>query len=295
MLEKKIAVVCAAGIGDGLIMHMVSHHLQTLGYEVTTFSPHLSSFGPWLKSYSFAKEPSDTFENFDAIFLQHDNSPKAKRIHSLPLPVYTFYGSHNPSKHGALRQQLDFVCDPNQTMVENTVAAMHHFFGSASKENGLSVPKGLIHRKFPRRIAIHPTSTSAAKNWSKDKFLSLACELKQKGYEPVFTVAPHELKEWDGPLFPTLADLSSFIYESGMFIGNDSGTGHLASYLHIPHLILGPDPIQLRLWRPGWGMGATMTPPLWLTRGKLLKKGWRSFIFKKNIIKWVNTTDLGIK
>lgn len=300
MNQKKIAIVCAAGIGDALIMHMVSHHLQNIGYETTTFSQHLASFGPWFPGCSFAKQPdpsqvTEIFKNFDAIFLQHDNSPKAKSISNLPLTVYRFYGSHNLSKHGPLRKKWDFVCDPNQTMVDNTFSAMNQFFGSGSRENGLIPPTGLIHRKFKKRIAIHPTSSAKAKNWSKCKFHAIASDLKKQGYEPVFTVAPHERSEWNSPLFPTLADLSSFIYESGLFIGNDSGIGHLASYLNIPHLIIGPDPIQLRLWRPGWNAGTIMTPPLWTTQYKILKNLWRHFIINKNVIKWVNTTYLRFK
>jgi len=287
---KKIAVVCASGIGDALIMHMVSHHLQTLNSQVITFSNHLSSFGAWLQGYEFDPQPSlekieETFKNFDAIFLQHDNSLKAKAIRTLPLPIYTFYGSHIPSKHGPLRKEWDFVCDPKQTMVDNTCAAMLQFFGSFSKQNGLIPPSGLIHRKFRNRIAIHPTSTSLEKNWPKSQFHALASDLKKEGYEPVFTVAPHELQDWEGPLFSTLEYLASFIYESGAFIGNDSGTGHLASYLDIPHLIIGKDPSQLRLWRPGWGRGTVVTPPAWLMRWKIFKKEWKAFISKNRIKK----------
>ncbi len=73
---------------------------------------------------------------------------------------------------------------------------------------------------------------------AKEKFLKVAAWLSREGYDPVFTVAPYEQSEWSGPLFPQLEDLASFLYESGAFLGNDSGTGHLASLLKIPHLII---------------------------------------------------------
>lgn len=287
---KKIAVVTASGIGDALILHMVSHHLQTLGYEVATFSDHLNGFGLWLQGYTFKPQPlihqiENLFSSFDAVFLQHDNTEKAKKIHALPLPVYTFYGSHNPSKHGPLKEK-DFVCNRERTMVDNVALATTHFFGSCSKENGLMPPKGLIHRRFPKRVAIHPTSTSLEKNWPKEKFLKLAGQLSQRGYEPVFTLAPNESEQWNAPLFQTLSDLASFLYESASFIGNDSGTGHLASYLNLPYLILGQDPAHLKLWGPGWGKGKIITPQKYLTRW------WKIFISEKKVIKELNEIGL---
>lgn len=280
---RHIAVVTASGIGDALILHTVSYHLQKLGCKVTTFSNHLDGFGPWLQGYTFKPQPianqiEELFLPFDAVFLQHDNTEKAKRIYALTIPVYTFYGSHHIGKHGPLKK-TDFVCDPHQTMVANLTLAMTQFFGSSSKENGLIAPKGLIPHRFPKRIAIHPTSASLEKNWPKEKFLKLAKQLKQKGYDPVFTVSPEECGQWDAPLFRTLADLASFLYESGGFIGNDSGTGHLASYLHLPCLTLGKDQRHLKLWGPGWGKSKIITPP------KYLSRWWKLFISEKKVIK----------
>lgn len=293
MLFKKIGVVCASGIGDALIMQMVGHYLQTQGCEVVTFSDHLNSFGAWLKGYSFDHQPSldqieQVFQSFDALFLQHDNSLKAYAIKKLPIPIYTFYGSFKPSKHGCFRAEWDFLCDPKKTMVDNTAAAMNQFFGGFSTENGLRAPEGLLHRRFKNRIAIHPTSNSKRKNWPKTKFHALAADLRKKGLDPVFTTAPHEADEWEGPLFPTLEDLASFIYESRAFIGNDSGTGHLASYLEIPHLIIGADPLHFQLWQPGWRKGRIVTPPPYLPKWKIIKNNWKTFVTKRNIIKNFN-------
>jgi hypothetical protein len=294
MSLKKIAVVCASGIGDALILHMVSHHLRNLDYEVTTFSNHLGLFYPWLQGYNLKPQPpieqiEKLFNSFDAVFLQHDNSPKAKKIHDLPLLVYSFYGSHRVDKHGPLQNDRDFVCNPGLTMVENTLVAMDFFFGSSSKENGLIPPSHLIHRRFPKRIAIHPTSQSAEKNWSRNKFLQLAIRLKEKGYDPIFTVAPEELTDWEGPLFSTLGDLASFLYESGGFIGNDSGTGHLASYLNIPHVIIQKDSKQLQLWNPGWLKGLKANPPNWISHWRLLQNNWQLFVSKKQVLKAFNS------
>jgi ADP-heptose:LPS heptosyltransferase len=276
---------------------MVSYHLQNLRYEVTTFSNHLDQFKNWLSGYTLSLQPTldqiNAFPHlFDAIFLQHDNSQKAKKICALKMPVYTFYSSHLVSKHGPIHPAQDFICQSDETMVQNLMYAMAKFFGSSDKKNGLIPPKGLIHRRHPKRIVIHPTSSSLEKNWPKEKFLKLKDTLKTRGYDPVFTVAPQELSEWEAPHLPTLDDLASFLYESGGFIGNDSATGHLASYLNIPYLVIGQDSTHLELWRPGWGPGLLVTPPQWLNSFKFVKSRWKHFISEKKVIKTFNQMGL---
>jgi hypothetical protein len=284
-----IAVVSSLGMGDGLILQVAAFQLRAQGYEVTTFNDHLASFGPWFGETRFAPQPrlDETFDSFDAIFLQHDNTPKSKQIHALPLPVYTFYGSHQPAKHGPLRDGLDYVCDPNRTMVDNVREAVTMLFGASpiSSENGLKPPPGLIHRKNGKRVIIHPTSTKEEKNWPQEKFLKVAHWLTHQGYEPVF-IAPSSGQElWPSPPLPDLASLGSLIYESGFFLGNDSGPGHLASYLQIPHLIIAQDAKLMRLWRPGWMPGTILTPPRWFPNWKKLRKYWKKSITTKRVIK----------
>jgi hypothetical protein len=266
----KIAVVCAPGVGDAVILHIVSHHLTLAGFEVVTHSPH--RFGQWLAGYPFGD-----WNGCDAIFLQHDNTPQSKAIHSLDTPVYTFYGSHILAKHGPLRTGYDYVCDLNRTMVDNVVTSLQTLFHiAATADNGFRPPLGLTHRKYIRRIAIHTTSGHPDKNWPLKKFLKVAKWLEKQGYEPSIL-----------PNFPSLEEMTSFIYESGFFLGNDSGPGHIASCLQIPHLIIGKEEKQMRHWRPGWGYGEVLTPPLWIPNWKpfqLRKNNWKSFITKSKVI-----------
>jgi len=266
----KIAVVCAPGVGDAVILHIVSHHLRLAGFEVVTNTPH--RFGQWLSDSYFGD-----WKDCDAIFLQHDNSPKSKEIHALNKPVYTFYGSHLLSKHGPLRAGYDYVCDLNRTMVDNVVTALQTLFHiTATTDNGLRPPEGLVHRKYMRRVAIHTSSGHPDKNWPLKKFLKVAKWLESQGYQPTLL-----------PQFPTLEELASFIYESGFFLGNDSGPGHIASCLQIPHLIIGREEKQMRHWRPGWGCGEVITPPPWIPNWKpfrLRENRWKTFITKSKTI-----------
>lgn len=266
----KIAVVCAPGVGDALILHIVSHHLTLAGFEVVTNTPH--RFGKWLSGSHFGD-----WTGCDAIFLQHDNSQCAKEIHQLNKPVYTFYGSHSEAKHGSLKPGFDFVCDLNRTMVDNVVTALHTLFHiAATSENGFKPPEGLVHRRHKKRVAIHATSSHPHRNWPLENFQKVAKWLEVQGYEPCFL-----------PQFPTLEDLTSFIYESGYFLGNDSGPGHIASLLKIPHLIIGREERQLRHWRPGWSPGEVIVPPMWVPNWKgfrLREKKWKMFVAIKNVI-----------
>ncbi|HSX10325.1 MAG TPA: hypothetical protein VLF94_01225 [Chlamydiales bacterium] len=275
---KRFLVVSSRGIGDALILHIVSHHLREAGFDVTTSTPH--HFGRWFSGYQFG-----TATDCDAIFLQHDNTPESRAIHALDKPIYTFYGSHLLEKHGPLRMGRDYVCDPNRTMVDNVVTSLQTLFGiTATKENGLKPFPGLIHRRNKKRVAIHTTSADASKNWPEAKFLRVAQWLASEGYEPEFL--PH---------FPSLEDLVSYIYESGSFIGNDSGPGHIASCLKIPHLIIGRSKRQMQFWRPGWTEGEVLVPPSWIPNWKgfrLRETHWRRFITINHVIKRFKTNVL---
>lgn len=276
---EKIAVVCSPGVGDVLILHIVSHHLQKAGFAVTTSTPH--RFGRWLSDYQFGD-----LIDCDAIFLQHDNSLQSQEIHALNKPIYTFYGNYLLAKHGPLRPGFDYVCDLNKTMVDNVVTSLQILFQiNATKENGLKPFAPLLHRRYKKRVAIHSTSSDAKKNWPKAKFLQLAKMLECEGYEPV--ILPH---------FPTLEDLTSFIYESGFFIGNDSGPGHIASCLNIPHVILGRTKRHMSFWRPGWKEGVVIVPPSWVPNWKGLRLReiyWKKWITTKNVIKvFINQGEL---
>ncbi len=288
--QVNIAVICSQGLGDALIMHIASHNLVKAGFKVVTFSDHLGGFGPWLPGYSFAKQPSlatipEVFKSFDAIILQHDNSQKAIAIKRLNIKNFGFYGSHKPEKHGPLTP-FDYVCNPTLCMVDNVVLALTQWFNLSSKKNGLTPPPNLIHKKYPKRVVIHPSSSDPCRNWPLKRYERIASALKDKGYDPVF------ISKDDAPLFTSLEDLSSFIYESGSFIGTDSGPGHLASNLNIPCTILGTSYHHLRLWRPGWHPPQVITPPKWSSRFKWTRKHWKSFIPTTIVIKNIINSKL---
>ncbi|MCI5138069.1 MAG: lipopolysaccharide heptosyltransferase family protein, partial [Candidatus Electrothrix sp. AR1] len=69
-----------------------------------------------------------------------------------------------------------------------------------------------------------------------------------------------------------------FLYESGFFIGNDSGGGHLASCLDIPVLSIHGRKGKSRVWRPGWGQVEVVTPLINVIGGSLRQHFWKYFL-----------------
>jgi ADP-heptose:LPS heptosyltransferase len=127
----------------------------------------------------------------------------------------------------------------------------------------------LIHGKYDKRIILHPYSTRHHKNWPLKKFIKLAHKLKTDGFEPSFVSSPDErptlLKELNGefpaPLFPTISDLAAYIYESRIFIGNDSGPAHLSSALGLSVISIIYHKRNYK-WRPGFSKSVAILPLL---------------------------------
>lgn len=298
-MNQKFAVVCADGIGDALIFSIIAHNLRNQGHQVTVFSPHLKKFRRFLEKGEYLSPPKDwakALKSFDAIILQNEDTPKAKKIALLRnenLPIFNIYTNYRLSKHGPLRLGFDYPVDEEKPMVENVTIALKELFGlKASFTNCLSPFRGLVHRKYKKRVLIHPLSTQEEKNWKASRFLKLARILKERGFKPQFIVSPAERKSWQTMGFTTLSfnnleELGAAIYESGYLIGNDSGPAHIASYFEIPHIVICQGR-QMPLWKPGWHPPRLILPPAWVPNFKgmrLREKRWKDFITVNQVLK----------
>lgn len=300
MTLDHVAVIPSTGIGDGLIMMVAAHRLHCQNYVVTTFSDPLTQLKDWFEFHRFENRPDlqnleKTFSKFDLIVLQHENSSFSKQLLALYKEeklkaLSVFYPSYETHKHFPLTS-LDRVFHEDYPMVDNTARAISSILGlnHISKNNGLTIPSSLIHRRYKHRVLLHPTSRDPHRNWPAEKFLKIAHQLQQEGFAPVFILGPSERDEWSSmlqdtfpmPLFPSLSDLAAYSFESGYLIGNDSGIGHLCSNLQIPTLILSNRKHYMSLWRPGWYRGDIITPPAWIPNWKgsrLREQHWKRFI-----------------
>ena len=307
-MGKKVAVFCAEGLGDALMMMIASCSYQKQGYEVVTYTNHLKSFGPWFSGFTFKNKPEEkNYEKelsaYDSVILQHENSHKAKAVYELKRQnklkdLIVFYNNYRKQKHYPIREGKDFAFDEKKPVVENlshslkTLLQLSHY----PKEIGLRIPKDLTHRKNRRRVIIHPTSSSTTKNWHLSKFVALAKKLLRKGFHPCVCITKEErpnflfLQEYgiDVPLLRDLSDLATWLYEAAYFIGNDSGPAHLASYLQIPSVVIAPLKQSISHWQPGWKKASLVLPPNWVPNVKglrLREKHWAYFVTVNTVYK----------
>ena len=290
------ALLCASGIGDGLLMMIVAHHLKKCRLNPTIFHDRAEDLSLLFEDHTFKGHvPIEELENYDTVIVENDNSKRAWdlfRLRDQGKMGHVRFIFPTPSKNF---KEGDFLFDSTLPVATNLANACATLLGSPhSKENDLTLPNG-EHQKYSKRVVIHPTSNDPKRNWGKGQFLELANLLEMEGYSPVFCVSPGERMEWEKlgielPLFANLKELAAYIYESGFLIGNDSGLGHLASNLGIETLTISGNPKRVRLWRPNWSPGKVVTIPFPLPNFKgmnfqIRENYWQKFIPVKRTFK----------
>lgn len=161
----------------------------------------------------------------------------------------------------------------------------------------LSPPEGIEKGRHPRRVVVSPDSAGPSKKeWSPGAFLKLCKLLRLNDFDPKIVVSPQNHARWtmlaegefEVPLFPQISDLAAFIYESGALIANDSGNGHLASFLGVPVITIYRKRNRYFHWRPDWGPAKVICPSFrlpWPGEDAI----WRPFIGKKRILEALKT------
>jgi len=292
---KEAALLCASGIGDGLLMMIGAHHLKLGGYTPKIFHDAAKDLSLLFESHTFTPHvPLEALEaelqKYERVIVENDNSARAWHLFKLREEgklKHVIFFFPTPSKNW---REGDFLFVPKLPVASNLSAACQKTLGTPStKENDLTLPQDKTYKKYPKRIIIHPTSNDPKRNWKQKQFLSLAKKLESKGFSLAFCVSPSERKGWDGikgvslPKFSSLKEVKAYIYESGFLIGNDSGLGHLASNLGIPTLTISGNPKRVRLWRPDWALGKVITVPFPLPNFKginmrVRENFWQNFI-----------------
>lgn len=180
-------------------------------------------------------------------------------------------------------------------MAERFARFSRTHFGAAGSttDNGIVAPATLKHRRHRHRVVIHPEASTHDKRWSPARFIALGKRLQALGYEVCFVIAPNERERWHGleqrgiaaPHFDDLHALACWLYESGWFIGNDSGIGHLASNLSIPTISLFRRRAVAERWRPAWGTVRVVLPRQWIPTARLKEKFWREALTCRRVVK----------
>lgn len=314
-MPLKFALISANGLGDGLIQTTLVQNLITLGHQADCYHDLIYDLRPIFKRFDVKKAKSlseERLQHYDWILVDKGFNGIESLLESSQirerLLLYSISKTRPDSKFinpavelvsdAATRKLLTIFngsCIRRKSSTGEIADQIVHIFknelGSpeASKVIDLCIPDDWQQNKFPSQTVMHPTSSSQNKNWKPSGFISLANRLSSNGFEPVFTVAPYEQQEWhrllDGQYsclnYPSLLDLARVYYESGAFIGNDSGCGHLASLLGLPTLSIFSRHRKHYPWRPCWSEGKIIRP--YIPRRLVGKKMWKHFLTEKMV------------
>jgi heptosyltransferase-3 len=273
--KDKIAIIGEFGLGDTLIQMVMARNIMNAGYEVTLFSNILRQLAAWFPLHTIRPGVS-------ADFLNAELAPFSKILASGGPP--TAISSQLKSKWISYESGFS----NRVTMVQNIANFTKGFFNisSPTTETGIQAPSSLRWRQHVKRVVIHPTSAEDSKNWPVEKFTKLAQQLAQRQFDVVFIMSEAELDAWAPKIdsrfstigFRTLDRCAAYIYESGFFVGNDSGGGHLAACLHIPTLSIHGRKGKSKVWRPDWGTVEVISPAFNLVGRRLRQACWKHFL-----------------
>ena len=309
---KKAAIFVATKLGDGIIFPVLSENLRINGYQTTTFHhllPQMQNWFPNLPAQQYPlrlddlrlimhfseaiSEHIELLDSYDWIFIE----PCPETLgNELILRIANLYFREKttvlcPLTFKGGKYRGDWRFNPKMTVADNIEVFCREILKLAktTNYNGCTPPSHLFHRKHPNRIVLHPVSSEQKRNWPKKKFFALYDKLLSQKLDPVFCLTEQEKKEFFDQNYgnyqyichDNIDDLASYLYESGYFIGNDSGMGHLASCLKIPTLTIFSERYQKYLWKPAWGLTSRITAPAIIPKWRmkwLREKIWGRFI-----------------
>jgi heptosyltransferase III len=306
-MGPRAAVFCHNGLGDGVISLVLSNNLHLNGWQVDTYQNFIGSMQNWFPhlpviSYPPMDEIERVLHQYEWFFVFHNDTSEfiqkliAEGKRRFPDQIKVIYAY--PSRR-IVREiyYQDSQIDPDLSLADSLRIFCENILllPKSTRSNGFIPPVELRHRVNKKRVLIHPTSSRTGKNWTKEKFVDLAAELFKQGYAPEWIVGPKERNEWDPmkgdfamPEFSTLDLLANYIYESGYLVGNDSGMGHLASFLEIPTLTITRRRALAKLWAPSYAAGIIVTPHSWIPniRGfRLRDRHWQKFISTQKVLR----------
>ncbi|WP_233273007.1 glycosyltransferase family 9 protein [Paraburkholderia acidisoli] len=273
-----MALVLSPALGDSLNLLVIAHNLVRANWQVRIFGAHAWSLAAWFPHLPI--EPAlredaarETLERFDVVIQMHRDRPFAD-LHAWHPGFVDLH-------------EIEYA-DGEPCMAHRfaVFAAARFDLPGVEISNGMQAPAGLVHRRYAHRVAVHPEASTPDKRWLARRFIGLCRRLGTQGFAPELVMAERERARWlprvrDAlPLraFHDTAELAAWLYESGWFIGNDSGLGHLASALGIPTLTLFRRRRVAQRWRPGFHCAEIVLPPWWLPSAGLKERLWRESI-----------------
>lgn len=180
-----------------------------------------------------------------------------------------------------------------ETMVQIAVSFMQERMGleQVTPDLQLHAPAKLEHRRHRDRIVLCPDSaTPQRKDWTPARIVDLAARFRAEGLDPKIVGAPANVDRWqrlaadvcEAPALNSVEALAGYLYESGVVVAGDSGSGHLASFLQVPTVTIHRRRNRRFAWRPGWAPGEVVGPVVTLGLGRT--QLWRPFIPASKVV-----------
>lgn len=181
----------------------------------------------WLEGashiFSFVAEPGDVwFENVRRI------APAAQVVCLRPRPAEEYRGH-------VVQYLIDQLADV--PMVQRGVEQI----ASSLSQRAIKAQGGI-----PSRIVVHPGAGAPGKCWPAEKYLELIARLRQGGAEVRVLFGEVERERWPAEQIAKFENAVNVVWpgsylellgelrQAKMFVGNDSGPGHLAGIIGVP-------------------------------------------------------------
>ena len=281
--SEPIAYISSPSLGDVLISLVTVNNLIRNGYQVYVYSDFAYALRDWfptMQIYPFLSlEEQKKLAKYSTVLHMHERP--------ISLALATWHPHSVVLFHRPLFQFL-------LSEVEMQVIVCQYQLGLSDvvRDNNMQPLPGLVAHKYKNRVMIHPTSSDLLKNWPLQKFMQLMHALQARGYIPSFIMTEKERDEWikiindEFPIvsFSSLSKVAAYLYESGYFIGNDSGIGHLASNVKLPTVSITIRRSPAVQWRPAWAPGEVVMPPSWLNPRPIREKFWKQFTSVKRVL-----------
>lgn len=276
--HRSVAFVMSPALGDTLNLLVVAHNLSRAGWQVDVFGDHAHALAAWFAHLSIAPalgpaEAQAVLVRYPVVIQMHRDRPLAPLRDWHPGFIDLHEVEYGKNADCMAKRFADF-------------AAVRFGLSDVVISNGMRAPRDLTFRKYASRVAMHPEASTPDKRWLPERFVKLSRRLAASGMQVELVVEARERSRWENlgdalpPMrsFASTALLAAWLYESGWFIGNDSGVGHLASSLGLPTLTIFRRRGVAQRWRPGFTTGDIILPSWWLPTAGLKERWWRESI-----------------
>jgi len=282
--EQRIAYLMSPRMGDSLIDMLLVYHAVQQGYKISVFSDflyHLRHWFPWvtIEPYPSNQHLKEKLMQFEVSLhtYSHDNLADEHLWHPC-----VYYLDHDSC----------YTTDKNLVDI-NMQLALKLFGGErVQRSNGIMPLSHISAHINPKQLIIHPTASEQERYMWPRFAIKLASRLTKAGWQIIFITTTTEvpLTQWieragyQRFVPGSLNEVAIKIYESGGFIGADSGLSHLASSLGLPTITLHQRRKKRIRWRPGFSANIALIPHVNLIYKPIKERYWKYLISVRRVL-----------